>query len=127
MYFPTSLFFAILTILSVALTPMIVGVQDPIKIDPQHFKVLFENETVRIIEVRVEAGGKVPLHSHPSGFAYALTSFKAKTTLANGTAIVGDYKAGEFVETMPVTHMEENTGDTLARLLLIEFKTPAKK
>ena len=126
MYFSTSLFFAILTVLSVSLGPMIVGVQDPIKIDPQHFKVLFENETVRILEVRVEAGGKVPLHSHPSGFAYALSNFKAKTTLANGTAIVGDYKAGQFVETKPVTHIEENTGDTLAHLLLIEFKTPAK-
>jgi hypothetical protein len=126
MYFSTSLFLAILTVLSASLGPMIVGVQDPIKIDPQHFKVLFENETVRILEVRVEGGGKVPLHSHPSGFAYALSDFKAKTTLANGTAIVGDYKAGQFVETMPVTHIEENTGDTLAHLLLIEFKTTAK-
>ncbi len=96
--------------------------QDPVKVDPQHFKVLFENEEIRVIEVRVEAGGKVPRHSHPSGFAYALSDFKAKTTLPDGTIIVGEYKAGQFTETKPVTHMEENTGETLAHLLLIEFK-----
>lgn len=97
--------------------------QDPLKVDPDHFKVLFENEEVRIIEVQVQAGGKVPLHSHPSGFAYALSSFKAKTTFPDGTIVVGEYKAGQFTETKPVTHMEENTGETLAHLLLIEFKT----
>ena len=98
------------------------GGQDPIKADPQHFKVLFENERVRILEVRVEPGGKVPQHSHPSGFAYALSSFSAKTVLADGTNIVGDYKAGQFTETKPVTHMEENIGKTSAQLLLVEFK-----
>jgi hypothetical protein len=97
--------------------------QDPVKVDPQHFKVLFENQDIRVIEVRVEAGGKVPSHSHPSGFAYALSSFKAKTALPDGSTVVGEYRVGQFNETKPVTHMEENTGATLAHLLLIEFKT----
>jgi hypothetical protein len=92
-------------------------------VDAPHFKVLFENAEVRILEVRVGAGEKVPRHSHPAGFAYALSNFKAKTILPDGTTIVGEYQAGQFTETKPVTHAEENTGDTLAHLLLIEFKT----
>jgi hypothetical protein len=98
------------------------NVQDPVKVDAQHFKVLFENEAARILEVRVEAGGKVPRHSHPAGFAYALSDFKATTVLPDGTTIVGEYKAGQFTETKPVTHTEENTGENLAHLLLVEFK-----
>lgn len=96
--------------------------QDPVKVDGNHFKVLFENEDVRVLEVKVQAGERVPKHSHPSGFAYALSDFKAKTTLTDGTSIEGEYQAGQFAETKPVTHAEENTGRTEAHLLLIEFK-----
>lgn len=96
--------------------------QDPVKVDPGHFKVVFENEDIRVLEIRVQAGEKVPSHSHPPGFAYALSDFKAKTTFPDGTIIDGEYKTGQSAETKAVTHMEENTGKTEARLLLIEFK-----
>jgi hypothetical protein len=99
--------------------------QDPTKVDPAHFKILFENGDVRVLEVTVQPGERVPKHSHPAGFAYALSDFKAKTTLLDGSTVEGEYKTGQYVETKPVTHIEENTGTTEAHLLLIEFKTKA--
>jgi len=47
--------------------------QDPAKVDPAHYKVLLNNEYVRILEVRQKPGYKSPMHSHPHHAVYSLT------------------------------------------------------
>ena len=36
--------------------------QDPVKVDPQHYKVEFENANVRVLRVKVGAGEKSMRH-----------------------------------------------------------------
>ena len=39
--------------------------QDPVLAHPDFFKVLLENDRVRVIDDLVPAGAKVAMHSHP--------------------------------------------------------------
>src|SRR6267142_2906021 len=45
--------------------------QDPVKTSPQYYKVLLENDQVRVLEYRLKAGEKEAMHSHPAGVVYA--------------------------------------------------------
>jgi hypothetical protein len=38
--------------------------QDPVKLSPQYYKVLLENDQVHVVEYRLKAGEKEPMHSH---------------------------------------------------------------
>jgi hypothetical protein len=41
--------------------------QDPIHALPDNYQVQFENEYVRVVRVRYDAGAKLPEHTHPAG------------------------------------------------------------
>src|SRR5206468_4896166 len=60
--------------------------QDPVKISPQYYKVLLENDQVRVLEFRLKPGEKEPMHSHPAGIVYALGGATLKFTYADGRA-----------------------------------------
>ena len=37
---------------------------DPVKIDPKHYKLEFENSQVRVLRVKIEAHGTASMHEH---------------------------------------------------------------
>ena len=41
--------------------------QDAVKVAPEHYKILLENEHVRVIENTLAPGEKDAMHTHPSG------------------------------------------------------------
>jgi len=41
-----------------------------VKTSPQYYKVLLENDQVRVLEYRLKAGEKEPMHSHPAGVVF---------------------------------------------------------
>jgi hypothetical protein len=41
--------------------------QDPAKLAPQFYKVVLDNDHVRVIDYRLKPGEKRTMHSHPSG------------------------------------------------------------
>jgi quercetin dioxygenase-like cupin family protein len=95
--------------------------QDLAKVSPSA-KVLFENDRVRVLEVRHEPGGKEPMHTHPAYVVYSFTNATAKTTSPDGKTVVKDRKAGEATWGEPVTHSTENVGTTEFHVLVIELK-----
>ena len=38
---------------------------DPVKVDPKHYVVEFENDRVRVVRIKYKAGEKSVMHSHP--------------------------------------------------------------
>jgi quercetin dioxygenase-like cupin family protein len=44
--------------------------QDPVRLSPQYYNVLLENEHVRVLEYRLKPGEKESMHSHPAGIVY---------------------------------------------------------
>ena len=60
--------------------------QDSVKTSPQLYKVLLDNNQVRVLEFRLKPGEKEPMYSHPAGIVYALGGATLKFTYADGRA-----------------------------------------
>jgi quercetin dioxygenase-like cupin family protein len=88
-------------------------------------KVLFENDCVRVQYHDVAVGETIPMHSHPAYVVYALKSFKARITLADGTQRISEHKAGEAYWNEPITHSVENLGSSDIHNLIVELKPRA--
>jgi hypothetical protein len=58
------------------------AVQDPVKVDPKHYKV--ENDHVRVLCVTYGPREKSVMHSHPDGIAVFLTDQHSRFTLPHG-------------------------------------------
>ena len=100
--------------------------QDVTKVAPDKYKVLLENERVRVLEYRAKAGDKTPMHSHPAYLVHSLSSGKAKFTSPDGKTTERDLKAGQVTWNEGETHASENAGSTEAHVILVELKEPPK-
>jgi len=49
------------------------GKADPVKVDPKHYKVEFENASVRVLRISYAPGEKSVMHYHPNAVAVYLT------------------------------------------------------
>jgi len=49
------------------------GIQDPVKVDPDHYRVELENDKVRILRVRYGPHEKSEMHRHPTSIEINLT------------------------------------------------------
>jgi len=84
--------------------------------------VRFENDRVRVLELRLKPGEREAMHTHPQYVLYALTDYRVKNTSADGTVRVFDRKRGDVFWGEPVTHGGENVGDTEVRAVIVELK-----
>jgi quercetin dioxygenase-like cupin family protein len=100
--------------------------QDPAKTSPQFYKVLLENDQVRVLEYHLKAGEKEPMHSHGAGVVYVLSGAKLKFTFPDGRTEERSAATGETIWREPVTHAVENVGDTEAHAIAIDLKTSTK-
>ena len=100
--------------------------QDPVKHSPQYYKVLLENDQVRVMEYRLKPGEKEPMHTHSSGVVYSFGAAKMRTTYPDGRTQESSGGAGEAHWRNPVTHALENIGTTEAHALAVDVKTPCK-
>src|SRR6266853_3720886 len=86
--------------------------QDPVKTSPQYYKVLLENDQVRVLEYRPKAGEKEAMHSHPAGVVYVLSGATLKFSYPDGGTEERAAATGEAIWRDPVTHAVENIGKT---------------
>lgn len=101
---------------------------------PNHHKLLFENERVRLLEVRIPAGAFVPVHTHrwPSAIYVASQSdFIRRDGEGNvlfDSRKIGPPPAGGFVQwTGPLPpHSIENVGSREILLIATELKEPSR-
>jgi hypothetical protein len=56
---------SLLLLVFVCFTTSAALAQDPVKVDPQHYKVIFENEQVRVLHIHYGPHEKSVMHSHP--------------------------------------------------------------
>ena len=118
----------VIVIFSTGLAAETAKAQDPVKVDPEHYKVLFEDEDVRVLRYDDTPGHFVPKHSHPQYVVYALAPALRQFFPAPCAVItVKPVKINPFTPIVkaPVTHCERNAGKTDDHLLIFEFKRPA--
>ena len=83
---------------------------DPVKLSPQMYTLLLENEHVRVLEFRCKPGEKEPLHSHPAMVAYSPTASKVRDTPRDGETVERETKPGTAVWVEAATHSWECLG-----------------
>jgi quercetin dioxygenase-like cupin family protein len=99
--------------------------QDPVKVSPDHFKVLLENERVRVLDFHSSTGVKIPMHSHPAYISYSISGAgKTKFTSADGKVTEVPAKTGQATWHEPETHASEYHGTGSTHVLLVELKGP---
>ena len=89
---------------------------------PHVYKVLFENERVRLLEVIMEPGATTEMHSHPDNLVYLLSDGKYAFTAPSGEVAELDGAAGGVLWMEATDHATENVGDTTGRALMFEPK-----
>ncbi|MDQ1451202.1 MAG: hypothetical protein QOK38_1068 [Acidobacteriaceae bacterium] len=96
--------------------------QDAAKADPAHYKVLSENDQVRILKVHYGRGEKSVMHSHPDSVAVYLSNAKVKMTFSDGKTQEAEVKAGEAQFTPAATHLPQNIGTKEVEMILVELR-----
>ncbi len=96
--------------------------QDPVKVDPAHHKVEFENAQVRVLRVTFGPGEKTPTHEHPAGVAVFLTDGKNRVSPEGRPVDETPRKAGGVVLVQPGKHTVENLGTSKVEIMLVELK-----
>jgi len=97
---------------------------DPIATNPDTYRVLFENDRVRVLEYTDAPGHRTVPHRHPDSVMVTLSSFHRRLS-ADGRSVDVDIPAGVARWLSAQEHSGENTGDTPTHTVFVELKEPA--
>ena len=102
---------------------------NPLNIDgltatPENFRLLLENDHVRMLEYTLKPGEKDIPHTHPAKAAYVVSGGKIKVYLDNGETEIFDEKTGTADWSDGAgKHYVENIGNTPVTIVLTEIKS----
>ena len=99
---------------------------DPTRTDPGKYKVIFENDRVRVLEYRDEPGESTSPHRHPDSVMYTLSSFDRKLVGEGGQSREVTLEAGEVRWLDAQVHSGENVGSSPTHVLFVELKEPGE-
>lgn len=93
---------------------------DPTKAAPDNYKLLLENDQVRVIEMTLPAGTKDNQHSHQDETVYFISGGKVKIHLPDGQAMEAELPDGHVMWHEAWTHTVENVGSTDIKAIVVE-------
>ncbi len=97
--------------------------EDAAIVAPDVYKVLFENDRMRVLEVAMEPGDRSEMHTHPDYFFYLLgEGGKVRFTSPSGETGEMELPAGASAWREAEEHSTENVGTTTVHALFIEPK-----
>jgi hypothetical protein len=88
----------------------------------------FENDHVRVFELRLEPGERGPFHVHDATYFWTVVDAgRGLQRFADGTSVERDYALGEtrYLERSPgdpIVHDLENVGTSVLRFITVELK-----
>jgi hypothetical protein len=97
--------------------------QDPLKVDPQHYKVESENDQVRVLRIHYGPHEKSVMHGHPDSVAVFLADSNTRFTYPDGKTEDIKARAGETRMTKAGKHLPENLSDQPFDVILVELKS----
>ncbi len=104
--------------------------QDPARVMPRTYRVVLENDRVRVLEFTSRPGMGIcgeGMHSHPARLTIVMNGYQARSSTTNSPGKTRQRKDGEVFWSEAVTHKVENVGKTSSRTLIVELKTPQKR
>ncbi len=94
---------------------------DPVVAASNVYKLLFENDRVRVLEAVFKPGAVAKMHHHPDHVVYALKAGKGKMT-TEGKTEAGEIKAGSVFFFKAQDHEFQNIGNTTYDAIVVELK-----
>jgi quercetin dioxygenase-like cupin family protein len=96
---------------------------DPVKLDPNHHRVLAETDQVRVVRIRLAAGDRIPFHEHtlPRVVVY-LSDYHIVMTTADGTITETKGDAGDVVLAGPAKQAAKNQLSRFTEIVMVEIK-----
>lgn len=95
---------------------------DALEAAPGDYIVLLENEHVRVLEVKIQPGGKEIMHTHPATVHIPLAPANVKITYPDGKSIIRTGEPGGAIWVGPEKHALENMGDNVIHAYIVELK-----
>jgi hypothetical protein len=96
---------------------------DPLQVDPQDYKLEFENSQVRVTRVKMGPEHPVPMHEHAlNRVVVCLTDQNSSMTTPDGKTETVRHKAGEVSWGRPTQHKELNLSDKPLEVVVVEVK-----
>ncbi len=97
---------------------------NPVVSNPDHYKIIFENEQVRVLEYTDAPGDRTTAHEHPDSVMYTLSSFRRR--LHNGDMHRDVAMSAGAAGWLPAQqHYGHNIGDTKTHVIFVELKSDA--
>jgi hypothetical protein len=96
---------------------------DPTQTDGDKYRVVLENERVRVLEYRDRPGDRTSPHHHPDSVMYTLSSFERRL-VHGGRETDVKLEAGRAGWPAAQDHHGENIGTTDTHVLFFELKEP---
>jgi quercetin dioxygenase-like cupin family protein len=102
-------------------------VADPTQTDPDKYKVVFENERVRVLEYRDEPGQRTSPHEHPDSVMVTLSGFDRRLIGEGGESRDVTLERGLVRWLDAQTHSGENIGTRPTHVVFVELKEPTER
>lgn len=99
--------------------------QDALTVDPRAYRVVLDNDRVRVLEYKSGPGLGVcgqGMHSHPAHITVSLTGAKLKGTTPDGKVSFREIPPGHVFFAEAETHSAEIIGGAGTRTYIIELK-----
>jgi hypothetical protein len=113
----------------VAGSPAVIGSAapppDPVQVAPTNYKVMFENDRVRVLSFHAQPGDAWGLHAHPDAVVISLGDYVVRNVVPGSPATERTAHRGDAAWIPARSHTGENTGGTAMDCILVELKEPA--
>lgn len=101
--------------------------EDPVASNPGLYRVVFENERVRVLEYHDRPGDRTTPHEHPDSVMITLGAFTRRLVGAGNEVANVQLDAGQVRWLDAQQHSGENTGETDTLVMFVELKEPAAR
>ncbi len=95
---------------------------DPAVTNAEHYKVIFENDKVRVLEYNDQPGDRTTPHEHPDSVMYTLSSFRRRLVMGDMQREV-ELDSGTVGWLPAQQHHGENIGETPTHVIFVELKS----
>ena len=97
---------------------------DPVSNNPDHYRIVFENDRVRVLEYTDVPGDRTAPHEHPDSVMITMSSFARRLHDEAGHRDV-ELSAGRAMWLPAQQHAGENVGTSPTHALFVELKGPS--
>src|SRR5262245_18808557 len=96
---------------------------DVLRVIPENYKLIIDNQFVRVLEARIPAGTEEKPHRHMKGVSVALTEYTLESrTMPTGQWVRNERKVGTTYWSDASLHQVRNVGKTESHTIRIELK-----